>query len=329
MVFRYLALALFLLYVAVFPGSTLTVALDRVPAWGVWFGAALLFVQGGALLAWLAAEHGARGLAAALLIGALAFAVEYVGVTTGWPFGRYVYTPVLQPQIAGTVPLAICFAWLMVVPCAWEAARRLVPPGRGRWPALLVSASLVLLLDLQIETVAAHINGYWRWFDGGPYHGVPTQNFAAWWAVGLALSALLERLTRATTNNQRPTTNDEGLDRRQKLYHEAHEEHEDQVPQRSCASSAKTHLQESAGICVPSAASAFPSPTLSVLGSRLSARLPVLLYLLSTVMFTVVNLARGYTLAGLVGLGALAGAAGLRARGRAAAGRAPPRRRSD
>jgi len=273
--FRYLALALFLLYIAVFPGSTLTVALDRVPAWGVWFGAALLFVQGGALLAWLIAEHGARGLAAGLLIGALAFAVEYVGVTTGWPFGRYVYTPVLQPQIAGAVPLAICFAWLMVVPCAWEVARRLVPPRRGRWPALLASASLVLLLDLQIETVAAHINGYWRWFDGGPYHGVPTQNFAAWWAVGLALSALLERLTR---DDQRPTTN----------------------------------------------ASQF-----SILNSQFSTRIPTLLYLLSTVMFTVVNLARGYTLAGLVGLAALVGAAGLRARGRAAPGRAPPRQRAD
>ena len=290
----YLALSLFLLYVAVFPGSTLTVALDRVPAWGVWFGAALLFVQGGALLAWLAAQHGARGLAAGLLIGALAFAVEYVGVVTGWPFGRYVYTPVLQPQIAGTVPLAICFAWLMVVPCAWEVARRLVPSSYGRWPALLASASLVLLLDLQIETVAAHINGYWRWFDGGPYHGVPTQNFAAWWVVGLALSALLERLTR--TQNPEPRTQNP----------EPRTQNKDSLTPRRIFV-----LRSLFFVLDP-------------------VRIPVLLYLLSTVMFTAVNLARGYTLAGLVGLAALVGAAALTARGRGgAAGRARLRRRYD
>lgn len=281
---RHLALALFLLYVAVFPGSTLTVALDRVPAWGVWFGGALLFVQGAALLAWLVGRHGARGLAASLLIGALACAVEYAGVTTGWPFGRYVYTEVLQPQIAGTVPLAICFAWLMVVPCAWEIARRLVQPRRGRRAALLASASLVLLLDLQIESVAAHINGYWRWFDGGPYHGVPTQNFVAWWAVGLLLSALLERLTRGASREVRTAE-----------------------PERPAAL----------------------GPRFSVAG-RLVEHIPALMYLLSTAMFTAINLARGYPLAGLVGLATLAAAGWLTLRGGAgAAARASLRRRYD
>ncbi|HEU4324415.1 MAG TPA: carotenoid biosynthesis protein [Roseiflexaceae bacterium] len=199
---RWIALGLFLVYVAVFPGSTLLVALDRVPAWGVWFGGALLFLQGGAVLFWLIAEHGRRGALAGLLIGALAFAVEYLGATTGFPFGSYHYTTVLQPQILGTVPLAICAAWLMVVPAAWEIARRLLP---GRLaPALLATASLVLLLDLQIETVAALINGYWIWDGSGPYYGVPTANFVAWWVVGLLMGALLVGLTGAGRQAPQP-----------------------------------------------------------------------------------------------------------------------------
>ncbi len=192
---RWAALVLFLGYLAVFPGSTLLVALDRVPAWGVWFGGALLFLQGGAVLFWLIAEHGRRGALAGLLIGALAFAVEYIGETTGFPFGGYHYTDVLQPQILDVVPLAICAAWLMVVPAAWEIGRRLLP--RRTVPALLVAASLVLLLDLQIETVAALINGYWIWDGSGPYYGVPTANFVAWWVVGLLMGALLVGLTGA------------------------------------------------------------------------------------------------------------------------------------
>src|SRR5262245_13591812 len=118
--FRRLALSLFLLYLAVFPGSTLTVALDRVPAWGAWMGAGLLIVQGAAVLCWLIGHAGRRGAGAGLLVFLLAWAVEHIGVTTGLPFGRYHYTGLLQPQLFGVVPLAILCAWLMVTIGAWQ-----------------------------------------------------------------------------------------------------------------------------------------------------------------------------------------------------------------
>ncbi|GAB4209530.1 MAG: carotenoid biosynthesis protein [Roseiflexaceae bacterium] len=265
---RWAALGLFLVYVAVFPGSTLLVALDRVPAWGVWFGGTLLFLQGGAVLFWLIAEHGRRGALTGLLIGVLAFAVEYSGETTGFPFGSYHYTDVLQPQILGVVPLAICFAWLMVVPAAWEIARRLLPGRTG--PALLATATLVLLLDLQIETVAALINGYWIWDGSGPYYGVPTANFIAWWVVGLVMGTLLVALTQAWRPAQQQAS-------------------ADTVPR---------------------------GQSLPGLAIYLIARsIPILIYLLSTAMFVVINLARGYLVAGLVGVLVLAGAAALIARG--------------
>jgi len=120
--FQRLALILFCIYLAVLPGSTIVVALDRVPGWGAWMGGALLLLQGAAALFWLLGRHGARGGLAALLVFLLAWAVEHAGVTSGMPFGHYHYTGALQPQLFGTIPLAIPCAWLMVAAGAWQIA---------------------------------------------------------------------------------------------------------------------------------------------------------------------------------------------------------------
>jgi bisanhydrobacterioruberin hydratase len=196
--FRFVASVVFVVYVALFPGSTTTVALDAVPAWGLWMGAALLTIQGIAAISWLIAIYGKRGILAGVLAALLAWFVEHTGETTGVLFGRYHYTDVLQPQIVGVVPIAITCAWLMVALGSWQLANWLAhciaqqPQSR---PALrlFVTASLVVLLDLQIETIATMVNNYWIWVDSGPYYGVPTQNFIMWWFVGLAMAWILQR----------------------------------------------------------------------------------------------------------------------------------------
>ncbi len=200
----YLALVGFFVYVAVFPGSTITVALDRVPAWGIWFGGALLMLQGAVTLLWLVGQRGANGALAGLVVGALGFAVEYAGVATGWPFGSYIYTDVLQPQVAGVVPLAICCAWVMAAFAAFEIAGWLARLPLARW---LLTATLVLVLDLQIETVATRINHYWEWQTGGLFYGVPLSNFAGWWLTGLFMAGVIaqfERRARARRERRPP-----------------------------------------------------------------------------------------------------------------------------
>ena len=258
-VFRWLSQIIFLVYLALLPGSIVVVALDRVPAWGGWMGGALLIIQGAAVLCWLIGWHGRRGVLAALPVFLLAWGVEHLGVTTGFPFGRYEYTAMLWPQFFGVVPLPITCAWLMVAFGVWQLvcaaepaqpARLRTPalPGRRHWPAL-AAATLVLLLDLQIETIATLVNRYWVWHDRGPYYGVPTANFIAWWLVGLGMALLVAWIL---PGHRQPVTT--GLVRRRVWQAES---------------------------------------------------IPAYLYLLSTLMFTVVNLARGHTLAGLVGLGTL------------------------
>lgn len=249
----YLALVGFLIYVAVFPGSTITVALDRVPAWGTWFGGGLLILQGVVTLLWLIGQRGVPGLLAGLVVGVLGFAVEYAGVRTGWPFGRYVYTDVLQPQVLGVVPLAICGAWIMAAFAAFEIAGRLTRRSFARW---LLTATLVLVLDLQIETVATRINHYWAWQSGGLFYGVPLTNFIGWWLTGLCMAWVMAQFERRA---------DARRQRRPPLLRQ---------------------------------------PMLAWMSRHM---LP-LLYLLNTLMFTVVNFAYGYAVAGMVGTLVLAAA---------------------
>ena len=164
--------------------------LDLVPVWGRGMGGFLLMLQGTTVGLWLAREGGLRGVAAAGAILALSYLVEFVGVSYGVPFGRYTYTDVLGLQLGGAVPLAIPFAWLVVVPGALMLA------ARARHPAIIapLAAALALLLDLLIEPVAAHVTGYWRWLEPGPYYGVPTANFMAWGGTALALVLVLQIL---------------------------------------------------------------------------------------------------------------------------------------
>lgn len=189
--------ALFATYLLLYPGSLLLVALDRVPVWGTWMGGALLILQGALMGLWLTLNYGRHGASAALLILFLSWLVEHIGATTGFPFGAYSYTDVLQPQIFGVVPLAIPFAWLLIVPAAVGAAELLERDGAAAGRAapwkLLTAAAFALLLDVTIEPFAVHINHYWVWSDSaqGGYYGIPASNFVAWWFTSLLLSWVL------------------------------------------------------------------------------------------------------------------------------------------
>ncbi len=173
-------------YLFIYTFAVPMLMLDLVPAWGRGMGGALLILQGGLVGGWLVRGAGWRGAVAAGCISAGGFVVEYVGVTTGWPFGPYQYTPVLGWQLAGAVPLAIPFAWLLVVPTSLAVARWLV----GGWRCVALAAALALVLDLLIEPVAAYVVGYWQWEAPGRYYGVPTANFVAWATTALVLAAL-------------------------------------------------------------------------------------------------------------------------------------------
>lgn len=129
-----------------------------------------------------------RTVRTALLVLPLAWLVEYVGSTTGFPFGSYDYTQALQPQVGG-VPLLVPLAWLMMLPPAWAVAERLTGKGRGL-PFLLASACAFTAWDLFLDPQMVHW-GYWQWHEPGGYFGIPWVNFGGWLLAAFLLTALV------------------------------------------------------------------------------------------------------------------------------------------
>jgi putative membrane protein len=121
------------------------------------------------------------------------FAVEAVGVATGFPFGTYDYSGQLGPKILG-VPLIIPLAWTWMAWPAWLAALRLA---RGRVARIALAAVGLAAWDLFLDPQMV-AEGYWRWRDATPalpgVPGIPVGNYLGWLGFALVLMACLAAL---------------------------------------------------------------------------------------------------------------------------------------
>jgi putative membrane protein len=108
----------------------------------------------------------------------LAFFIEFLGVHTGIPFGRYTYSSILGPELLN-VPLAIPFLWSSLLYFSWIA-------GRGK---IVTSSILMVAMDLSFDPrFSIHL---WHWAVPGIYFGVPLSNFAGWFIASLSIFAVL------------------------------------------------------------------------------------------------------------------------------------------
>ena len=158
----------------------------------VWGEAAMLrlvsvgvVAQATAVLSILIGAWGWRETAkTAVIVALLTYAVEFIGSRTGYPFGRYHYTDLLQPQI-GHVPLLIPLAWLMMLPCAWAVASHF-----STWHFALFSALALTAWDLMLDPQMVGW-GLWVWQQPGGYFGIPWLNFGGWVLTAVLLTTLL------------------------------------------------------------------------------------------------------------------------------------------
>src|SRR5947209_6240390 len=191
-------LALFCAFCVAYPIALIGVAFDvHLPFSMTWFGSFLLILEGALLAFALMDEYGPVGLLVTLLIALLAYGVEALGAVTGFPFGAYRYTDVLFPRLPGSVPLAVIFAWLlMLIAVRGLTVRPPLMMGGSPLVSLFFAAVCATLLDLEFEPVAFHLEHYWVWLAPGNinYYGVPLINFIAWFVVALAVSFLVNGL---------------------------------------------------------------------------------------------------------------------------------------
>jgi uncharacterized membrane protein len=143
------------------------------------------------------------------LSAAIAWVYEQVGVATGLVFGAYHYTDYLGARL-GHVPLLIPLAWFMMIYPSYVIANLVLdghaigtPPGISRLVRLAaVSAAVMTAWDLVVDPIlSGPYARAWIWENGGPYFGIPVQNYFGWllttFTVYLAYRAIEQRVAPA------------------------------------------------------------------------------------------------------------------------------------
>jgi putative membrane protein len=174
-------------------------ALLLASAWG-WLPAPLAFnpalILVGVLVMRLPLVAGVAPLvtrrAAVLILGltAYAYGIEYVGTTTGWPYGVFEYGVALGPMVAG-VPLGLpVFFFPLVLNSYLLCLLLLGDAARSWWLRLPVVVITVVAVDLVLDPGAVAL-GFWSYSGPGPFyanlawagtrfHGVPVTNYLGW-----------------------------------------------------------------------------------------------------------------------------------------------------
>jgi len=120
-------------------------------------------------------RRAALGVAA---LAAYSYAIEIVGVTTGWPYGQFEYGVSLGPMLGG-VPVALPVFFLPLVANAYLLCLLLLGTLADRaLPRLLSVIALVLAMDVVLDPGAVAL-GFWT-YGGGVFYGVPLSNYAGW-----------------------------------------------------------------------------------------------------------------------------------------------------
>ncbi len=127
-------------------------------------------------------------LAFFLFSAVVSWIFEELGVLTGMVYGNYYYTAMLGPKL-GEVPILIPLAWFMMIYPSFIIANLIAEgkaivhdTGMGTIIRLsLLSAMVMTAWDLLIDPVLSGPDyRAWIWVDGGPYYGVPAQNYVGW-----------------------------------------------------------------------------------------------------------------------------------------------------
>jgi putative membrane protein len=157
-----------------------------------------ILAQLGATISALSLEWSTRRiLVTSAAVFAFTWFVEYIGVSSGVPFGKYSYSLVLQPQISG-VPALIPLAWMMMLVPAWGIAQAILGGKRGRlkgWYWLIfavVSGAAFTAWDLYLDPqMVAREMWAWEHTGGVTYFGIPWANYLGWWLTSSLITLII------------------------------------------------------------------------------------------------------------------------------------------
>jgi putative membrane protein len=120
----------------------------------------------------------------------ITFAIENLGATTGFPFGRYAFLVGAGMPHIGVIPIIVGPLYFGMGYASWAIANLLVgarvdrPQTRYALFVLpLVAAFVMTQWDVVMDPSGSTLGKAWVWYDGGGYFGVPLSNFLGWLLV--------------------------------------------------------------------------------------------------------------------------------------------------
>jgi uncharacterized membrane protein len=173
-------------YVALWVGGVSAHVLQGGPPTDAQWAAPVFLVLAGLIVLVTASPANLGGLLASAGVG---FIAEYVGVSYGFLFGRYVYTGTLQPLLLG-VPLVMACAWMILFA---YVKQMLLSFKLSKLTEMTISGVWMVAIDLLIDPLAANRLGYWRWIETGAYYGVPARNFLGWFLVSFMIFGIVRQ----------------------------------------------------------------------------------------------------------------------------------------
>jgi len=123
-------------------------------------------------------------LLAAFVIALMGGAIHALGVTTGIPFGPFLFGAEAGPQLFKTLPWAMPLIWVVAILNSRGVVRLILRPWRkirsyGFW-LIGLTALLTMLFDLAFDPFASRVKHYWLWVPTKfplTWQGAPLVNF--------------------------------------------------------------------------------------------------------------------------------------------------------
>jgi uncharacterized membrane protein len=181
--YRGLREAAFWTVLAIYLALVIGFAWNRTPLAEVLAGIGIFAACAHAVL-----SYGLRNaLALAAICVVVTFAMENVGVTTGWPFGHYHFE--IEPNLphVGAIPPIVGPLWFGMGYFSWVLAETLLGgtqarlSRRSRLVALPIVAAFVMTQwDVVMDPPESTISKIWIWHDGGAHFGVLLSNYLGW-----------------------------------------------------------------------------------------------------------------------------------------------------
>ncbi len=132
-----------------------------------------------------------RAISALSVLVVYTYAIEYVGATTGVPYGEFSYEVSLGPMLLGTIPYALPLFFIPLVINSYLLCLLLLGErSRVAVIRLPVIAATVVAVDLVLDPAAVSL-GFWE-FAEADFYGVPYTNYAGWVLSAAVATVLID-----------------------------------------------------------------------------------------------------------------------------------------